>query len=117
MDGLPEVKSDIPASAREALEHLLPAQTLNYRVVRRVAGFGNLGHGRLVALTETYGGKIAREAKALVPSSRYWAKESEGAAEILDQAIMSHTVRAPAPFVQVRGRWYGRGRSPRCVRT
>src|SRR6059036_2594494 len=65
MDGLPEVKSAIPASAREALEHLLPAQTLNYRVVRRVAGLGNLGHVRLVALTETYGGKIAREAKAL----------------------------------------------------
>src|SRR6266705_4138088 len=76
MDGLPEVKSAIPASAREALEHLLPAQTLNYRVVRRVAGLGSLGHVRLVALTETYGGKIAREAKALVPSSVYWASES-----------------------------------------
>src|SRR5207253_6526513 len=89
MDGLPEVKSAIPASAREALEHLLPAQTLNYRVVRRVAGLGSLGHVRLVALTETYGGKIAREAKALVPSSVYWASESEGPTEILYQASLT----------------------------
>src|SRR6266516_4619191 len=116
MDGLPEVKSDIPASAREALEHLLPPQTLNYRVVRRVAGLGNLGHVRLVALTETYGGKIAREAKALVPSSVYWANESEGPTEILYQAIMSHAVRAPDPFVQVRGRWIVRRLSPHCLR-
>src|SRR5213082_693112 len=63
MDGLPEVKSDIPASAREALEHLLAEQTLNYRVVRRVAGLRSLGHVRLVALTECHGGKIAREAR------------------------------------------------------
>src|SRR5438309_5426021 len=116
MDGLPEVKSDIPASAREALEHLLPPQTLNYRVVRRVAGLGNLGHIRLVALTETYGGKIAREAKALVPSSVYWANESEGPTELLYQAIISHAVRAPDPFVQVRGRWIVRRLSPHCLR-
>src|SRR6266436_8716076 len=116
MDGLPEVKSDIPASAREALEHLLPAQTLNYRVVRRVAGLGSLGHVRLVALTETYGGKIAREAKALVPSSVYWASESEGPTEILYPAIMNHAVRAPDPFVQVRGRWIVRRLSPHCSR-
>src|SRR5438094_8792600 len=98
MDGLPEVKSAIHASAREALEHLLPAQTLNYRVVRRVAGLGSLGHVRLVALTETYGGKIAREAKALVPSSVYWASESEGPTEILYPATMNHAVRAPDPL-------------------
>jgi Uncharacterized protein conserved in bacteria (DUF2252) len=116
MDGLPEVKSDIPASAREALEHLLPAQTLNYRVVRRVAGLGSLGHVRLVALTESFGGKIAREAKALVPSSVYWANEHEGPTEILYQAIMSHAVRAPDPFVQVRGRWIVRRLSPHCSR-
>src|SRR5213078_1269822 len=85
--GLPEVKSAIPASAREALEHLLPAQTLNYRVVRRVAGLGSLGHVRLVALTE-----------------------------ILYPAIMNHAVRAPDPFVQVRGRWIVRRLSPHCSR-
>jgi hypothetical protein len=116
MDALPGVKSDIPASAREALEHLLPERTLNYRVVRRVAGLGNLGHVRLVALTESYGGKIAREAKALVPSSVYWANENEGPTEILYQAIISHAVRAPDPFVQVRGRWIVRRLSPHCSR-
>src|SRR2546429_6639263 len=46
MDGLPEVKSAIPASASEALEHLLPAQHLNYRVVRRAAGLWHPRHRR-----------------------------------------------------------------------
>ena len=85
-------------------------------MVRRVAGLGSLGHVRLVALTETYGGKIAREAKALVPSSVYWASESEGPTEILYPAIMNHAVRAPDPFVQVRGRWIVRRLSPHCSR-
>src|SRR5207244_12312135 len=113
---LPEVQSDIPERSRAVLEHLLATQTLNYRVVRRVAGLGSIGHVRLVALTQTYGGKIAREAKALVPSSVYWASESEGPTEILYQAIMSHAVRALDPFVQVRGRWIVRRLSPHCLR-
>src|SRR5256712_8806960 len=66
MDGLPEVKSAIPASAREALEHLLPPQTLNYRVVRRVAGLGDLWDIRLVGVTGTYGGRIPGAAQGPV---------------------------------------------------
>jgi len=116
IEAWPEVKSEVPASAREALEQLLPAQTLNYRVVRRVAGLGSLGHVRLVAIAECHGGKIAREVKALVPSSAYWASEHEGPTEILYQAIMSHAVRAPDPFVQLRGRWIVRRLSPHCSR-
>src|SRR5439155_11060052 len=45
-----------------------------------------------------------------------WASESEGPTEILYQAIMSHAVRAPDPFVQVRGRWIVRRLSPHCLR-
>jgi Uncharacterized protein conserved in bacteria (DUF2252) len=116
MEAWPEVESEVPPSAREALEHLLPAQTLNYRVVRRVAGLGSLGHVRLVAIAECHGGKIAREAKALVPSSAYWASEHQGPTEILYQAIMNHAVRAPDPFVQLRGRWIVRRLSPHCSR-
>src|SRR6266851_8519288 len=73
MDSLPRVKEKIPVSAKDALEHLLPERGLDYRVVSRVAGLGSLGRIRLVALAECNGGRIAREAKALVPSSVYWA--------------------------------------------
>src|SRR5207302_11179184 len=41
---------------------------------------------------------------------------NEGPTEILYQAIMSHAVRAPDPFVQVRGRWIVRRLSPHCLR-
>lgn len=116
MDGLPELKGPIPASAQEALEHLMPEKGLTYRAVRRVAGLGSLGHVRLVAIAECHGGKIAREAKALVPSSMYWAKGEKGPTEILYQTIVGCAVRCPDPFVQLRGRWIIRRLSPHCSR-
>ena len=74
MESLPRVTGEIPASAQDALEHLLPERGLDYRVARRIAGLGSLGRMRLVAIAECNGGKIAREAKALVPSSVHWAQ-------------------------------------------
>jgi len=116
MDGLPKMTGDIPPSAQDALEHLMPEHGLDYRVVRRVAGLGSLGHVRLVAIAECHGGRVAREVKALVPSSVHWARGEDGRAEIMYQAIMSRAVRDPDPFVQVRGRWITRRLSPHCSR-
>jgi Uncharacterized protein conserved in bacteria (DUF2252) len=116
MDSLPKLKDGISASAQDALEHLMPEPGLSYRTVRRVAGLGSLGHVRLVALAECHGGRIAREAKALVPSAVYWAKEETGPAEIMYQAIISRAVRCPDPFVQLRGHWIVRRLSPHCSR-
>jgi hypothetical protein len=116
MDSLPPLRGEIPASARDALEHLLPERGLDYRVARRIAGLGSLGRMRLVAIAKCHGGRIAREAKALVPSSVYWARGAQGPEEILYQAIISRAVRAPDPFVQVRGRWIVRRLSPHCSR-
>lgn len=115
MESLPRFKGEIPASAREALEHLLPERGLEYRVSRRVAGLGSLGRMRLVALADCNGGKIAREAKALVPSSVYWAG-GEDYSELLYQVILNHAVRSVDPFVQMRGRWIVRRLSPHCCR-
>ena len=56
----------------------MPERGLTYQTVRRVAGLGSLGHVRVVAIAQCHGAKIAREAKALVPSSVYWAKERRG---------------------------------------
>jgi len=116
MDALPRATGEVSVSAKEALEHLMPEPGLSYRTVRRVAGLGSLGHIRLVAIALCHGAKIAREAKALVPSSVYWAKGDEGPAEILYQAIISRAVRCPDPFVRLRGRWIVRRLSPHCSR-
>ncbi len=73
MDALPLLRGGISPSAREALEHTLPRPGLPYRLARRVAGLGSLGRQRLVAIADFHGGKIAREAKMLVPSAAFWA--------------------------------------------
>jgi hypothetical protein len=115
MESLPQVKGEIPISAKDALEHLLPERGLDYRVVSRIAGQGSLGRIRLVALAECNGGKIAREAKALVPSSVYWAHGADEP-ELMYQVIINRAVRSPDPFVQMRGRWIVRRLSPHCCR-
>ena len=115
MDALPTVKQKIPLSAIDALNHLMPQREMPCRIARRVAGLGSLGHQRFVALAEWHGGKIAREAKALVPSACHWALD-KGPSEILYQTLIGCAVRCPDPFVQLRGRWIVRRLGPHCSR-
>lgn len=116
MDALKRVKGNVPVSAIDAIEHLMPAHDLSYRLTHRVAGLGSLGHARYVAIAEWNGGRIAREAKALVSSAYYWAVNNGGPSEILYQTIITRAVRCPDPFVQLRGRWIVRRLSPHCSR-
>jgi hypothetical protein len=136
MDALPTLKTAAPVSAIEAIEHLMPAPAIPYRLTHRTAGLGSLGHARYVAIAEWHGGRIAREGKALVPSSSHWAenlnsenlnsknldseeldsKRNEGPAEIFYQTIITRAVRCPDPFVQLRGRWIVRRLGPHCSR-
>lgn len=116
MESLPVVREKIAVSAQEALEHLMPEPGLSFRLARRVAGLGSLGHQRLVAIAECHGGKVAREAKALIPSCVHWARGDDGPNEILYHAILSRAVRSRDPFVQLRGRWIVRRLSPHCCR-
>jgi Uncharacterized protein conserved in bacteria (DUF2252) len=121
MDSLPTLKTAIPISASDAVTHLMPAPGIKFRVAHRVAGLGSLGHARYVALGDWCGGRIAREAKALVPSSACWAEslkadEDRGPAEILYQTIINRAIRCLDPFVQVRGRWIVRRLGPYCSR-
>ncbi|MBV8893248.1 MAG: DUF2252 family protein [Acidobacteria bacterium] len=116
MDALPVARGNIPVSALSALEHLLPEPGLKYKLVRRVAGLGSLGHQRLVALCNWRGGRIAREAKSLVPSACCWADDSKGMADIQYQTIITHAVRCPDPFVELRGHWIVRRLAPDCSR-
>jgi hypothetical protein len=121
MDSLRTVKTEVPISAVDAIEHLMPAPGISYRLVHRVAGLGSLGHARYVAIADWHGGRIAREAKALVQSSACWAEtigsqKQKGPAEILYQTIINRAVRCPDPFVQLRGRWIVRRLGPHCSR-
>jgi len=116
MDRLPTVKGEIPESAREAIEHLLPERGIRYRLVRRVAGLGSLGRTRLVAIAEWKGGRVAREAKALLPSALHCLNPKQAPAEILYAAILRRAVRCPDPYVQMRGHWIVRRLSPDCSR-
>jgi hypothetical protein len=116
MDSFEKVKDSPPISATDAIEHLMPTPNLNYTLSHRVAGLGSLGHERYLATSEWHGGRIAREAKALVSSACYWADEKDGPPEILYQTIINRAVRCPDPFVQLRGRWIVRRLSPHCSR-
>jgi len=121
MDSLPTPKLEVPISAIEALQHLMPAPGIPCRIAYRVAGLGSLGHARYVAVADWHGARIAREAKALVTSASWWAqnfdgKSNNGPAEILYQTIISRAVRCPDPFVQLRGHWIVRRLGPSCSR-
>ena len=116
MDSLPSLRTEISPNVREALEHLMPYPGLPYRLARRVAGLGSLGHQRFVAIAEFHGGKIAREAKMLVPSAVTWAEERPDPPEIWYQSLLSSAIRCPDPFVHLRGRWIVRRLSPHCSR-
>lgn len=116
LDALPTLREPVPVSAIDAIEHLLPAHGVKYRLAHRIAGLGSLGRQRYVAIADWNGGRIAREAKALVASACHWAEDAEGASEILYQTIMGRAVRCPDPFVQLRGHWIVRRLSPHCSR-
>jgi hypothetical protein len=116
MGGLATIRGGIAKRVRKVLEWLLPEPGLTYRVVHRVAGLGSLGRERYVALADWRGGKIAREAKALVPSACAWANGSKGSNKILYESIIRSAVRVPDPFVHLRGSWIVRRLAPDCSR-
>src|SRR5271157_2604729 len=121
MEKLVTLKTGLPVSAVDAIEHLMPAPGIKYRIAHRVAGLGSLGHARYVAIADWHGGGIAREAKALVASASSWAEnlasqKDAGPGEIFYQTIINRAVRCPDPFVQLRGRWIVRRLGPLCSR-
>ena len=116
MGALPPAKGAVPQSAKEAFDHLMPEPGVAYSLRRRVSGLGSLGHPRFVALAEWHGGKIAREAKALVPSACVWARDGQGVNTIMYQSMLDQAVRCRDPFVQLRGSWLVRRLSPYCSR-
>jgi hypothetical protein len=133
LESLPTVKSAVPQPVLAALHRAMPERDLRTRIVHRVAGLGSLGRRRFVALAKWRGGRVAREAKALVPSAcalavperRRSAGEtlrrtmwvlSGGDRKIHYAAILRRGVRCPDPCVTVAGAWLVRRLAPDCSR-
>ncbi len=120
----PTARGRVPADAIKALEKIMPEPGLDYKIVHRVAGLGSLGRERYVALAEWRGGRIAREAKAMVISACVWAaadpNNGRGSRrlpqKILYQTMLDQAVRCPDPFVRFKGRWIVRRLAPDCSR-
>jgi hypothetical protein len=104
MDALPTLRTEPPAAARKALEQMLPEPTPAYRIARRVAGVGSLGHPRYVAIFDWKGGQLALEAKEAAPSACVWALPG-GKTELYYEQMLKTAVRCPDPFVRLNGRW------------
>jgi len=115
LNDLPTSKARIPGRAAKALESALPAKKLPYRVVHRTAGLGSLGRQRFVALAQWNGGQIAREAKALVPSTCGWFSGKKNDRSQYDR-IVRQAIRGPDPFLDVRKGWIARRLAPDCSR-
>ena len=116
MDRLPAPKGHVPGSAIKAIESLMPEPEVKYRVAQRTAGIGSLGRERYTAIADWHGGKIAREAKALVTSAYAWATARKIKGKVLYQKALDQTVRCSDPFVRMRGRWSVRRLAPDCSR-
>lgn len=108
----PVVRDGIPRDGRRALEKTLPQPDHDYKIVLRKAGLGSLGQQRFVAIAQWEGGCIAREAKAMVPSSCVWLNGHSGRRNPYYERAIKSAVRAHDPFQNVVGRWIMRRLSP-----
>lgn len=95
----------VPAPVQRAFRQRL-SHCGGYRIVRRTAGIGSLGHQRFVALANWRGGRLAYEAKATRLSAVVWAQSPKGRIRIRSMDALSHAVRAADPFVALEGRWF-----------
>src|SRR5215470_13602089 len=82
MHALPDVWQKPSSEIAEALQLLLPAAEMSYRIKKRRAGLGSLGRVRLVAVAEWRGGLVAREAKSALPSASVWLEHENDSGRV-----------------------------------
>jgi hypothetical protein len=114
------LKSKIPDSVRKALEKISPAGAeLKYGVLKAPKGLGSLGRRRYLALFEWQGGKMAREAKAVVASACLWSsgkgKRAGKGNPWLEKTVRA-AVRCEDPYYDVKHDWLVRRLGPDCSR-
>jgi len=102
-------KASPPPGVISLLKDSLPKGSANILYRSRVAGGGSLGRPRYVAIADWHGGRILREAKALVPSAWTWAhgKQPSGLLK-----LARGEYRAPDPFLDIHGKFVVRRLAP-----
>jgi uncharacterized protein (DUF2252 family) len=98
------VRHGVPRDASRALRRSLPSVSMEYRIVRRAAGMGSRGQRRFVAIADREGGRIAREAKAMVPSASQWLNRGRGCRQSYCDEVLKVAVRSHDPFQRISGR-------------
>lgn len=90
---------NVPEDVVALLTALLPGETEDIDIRTWQKGGGSLGRPRYLAIGLWCGGKVLREAKALVPSAWDPAGSNDGA---LFMELARGRYRAPDPFLEVR---------------
>lgn len=116
MNGLETWTQPVPANVQKMLLAKLPDHCGPPRIVHRVAGLGSLGRPRFTIIAEWFGGRVAREAKALTPSACQWAAANHHRTAIRYKEAITSAIRCPDPFLFVRGSWLLRRLAPDCSR-
>ena len=100
-----------PRKVSMRLKESLPPDARILRFCKRVKGGGSLGRPRYVAVAEWRGGKVLREAKALVPSAWDWAHKRSTDHSIL-RKLAGGRFRSPDPFLHTKGHFIYRRIAP-----
>jgi Uncharacterized protein conserved in bacteria (DUF2252) len=98
-------KASPPTEVADALIASLPKEVdRKIRMCSRRKGGGSLGRPRYVAVAYWRGGRVLREAKALVPSAWVWANGKKNQTSSFLE-LANGRYRAPDPFLQVRNKF------------
>jgi hypothetical protein len=99
IDELPT--ADPPRLVMRGLQRSLPTGARITRFAARVKGNGGLGRPRFIADAVWCGGRVVREARAVVPSAWTWA-HGDTKAKLQFAALADGVYRAPDPWLALR---------------
>jgi hypothetical protein len=103
------IKATPPPGVASLLRESLPKGATNIQYRSRTAGGGSLGRPRYVSIADWCGGRVLREAKALVPSA--WTSV-HGAQPSGLLELERGKYRAPDPFLYIHGNFVHRRLAP-----
>ncbi|MHB8692802.1 MAG: DUF2252 family protein [Solirubrobacteraceae bacterium] len=112
---LPAYDGGLPRSAAELLDQVVPARRFRPSLHRRVAGVGSLGARRIVALGESSGGLLVREAKQIPGPASMWLWNRRPPRGLTGLVARSQGVAAD-PFRIQSGKWVVRRLAPDMAR-
>jgi hypothetical protein len=98
-----------PRDVMRLLNASLPKGSTDIHYRMRIAGGGSLGRPRYVAIADWRGGRVMREAKALVPSAWTYVHGAQPSGLL---KLARGQYRASDPFLDVQGKWIIRRLAP-----